>query len=101
MMNPRFPHRCKIKRIFDNGPFEDESEETLYSGECRKYSGYRMTEPDGVEKEIFALSVPSMVKARAGDIVEIEDYVGTWHGRIKSCAVKNLGTTIHWEDVKR
>jgi hypothetical protein len=99
--NPRFPHTCTIYRVTDAGPFGDATKTVVYEGVCRSYQGYRMTEPDGVEKEIFALSIPGHIPTKAADIVDIKDRIGDWHGRVKSCYDGNLGTTIHWENVKR
>jgi len=103
--NPRFPHTCRIYRLDNATPWSDGEEVTLYEGECRKYTGYRPTDPDGVTKEIFALSIPLIMtrngQMRAGDLVDITDRVGDWHGVVKSVMAGNLGTTLHWEDVKR
>lgn len=112
--NPRFPHWCRIWRIVGETSMREGEEVLLYEGECRKYTGYRPTEPDGVEKEIYALSLPLVYRfidadeatykadrIHEGDWVEIHDRLGVWKGTVKSIMAGNLGTTIHWEDVKR
>lgn len=123
--NPRFPHTCTIYRIEGVSAFSEGTKQVLYKGECRKYSGYRATDPDGVAKEIFALSIPIVyrmdntyklshlsdahnvevvnmgIKPSEGDVVEITSPMGTFEGRITQVMMGNFGTTIHWEDVKR
>lgn len=123
MNNPRFPHRCRIYKITGVSAFTDGTEEDVYLGQCRKYSGYRATDPDGVAKELFSLSLPIIYGAEGaysisdygdasqievvsgypeeGDVVEIETHVGNYEGRITQIMTGNFGTTIHWEDVKR
>ena len=125
LRNPRFPHTCTIYRIEGVSAYSEGTKQVLYKGECRKYSGYRATDPDGVAKEIFALSIPivyraddayglsyqgdaSMIevvnletKPSEGDVVELISPMGTFEGRITQVMMGNFGTTIHWEDVKR
>lgn len=107
--NPRHPHHCVIYRIEGETPYNEGDKLIVYEGACRNYQGYRPTEPDGVGKETYALSIPkiytmnepSELKPREGDYVEITDRLGTWFGSVKRIMAGNLGTTIHWEDVKR
>lgn len=125
LRNPRFPHTCTIYRIEGVSAYSDGTKQVLYKGECRKYSGYRATDPDGVAKEIFALSIPIVyrmdnaygisyqgdvsrieevnleAKPSEGDVVEIVSPMGVFEGRITQVMMGNFGTTIHWEDVKR
>lgn len=125
LRNPRFPHTCTIYRIDGVSAFSEGTKQVLYKGECRKYSGYRATDPDGVAKEIFALSIPIVyrmddayglsyqgdvsrievvnleTKPSEGDVVEIVSPMGIFEGRITQVMMGNFGTTIHWEDVKR
>lgn len=107
--NPRHPHYCVIYRIEGETPYSDGEKIVIYDGVCRSYPGYRPTEPDGVAKEIFALSLPVVyalsasneMRLREGDFIEIQDRLGRFKGVIKRIMAGNLGTTIHWEDVKR
>lgn len=125
LRNPRFPHTCTIYRIEGVSAYSEGTKQVLYKGECRKYSGYRATDPDGVAKEIFALSIPIVyrtddayglsyqgdvsrievvnleAKPSEGDVVELISPMGTFEGRITQVMMGNFGTTIHWEDVKR
>lgn len=125
LRNPRFPHTCTIYRIEGVSAYSEGTKQVLYKGECRKYSGYRATDPDGVAKEIFALSIPIVyrmdnayglsyqgdvsrievvnleTKPSEGDVVEIVSPMGVFEGRITQVMMGNFGTTIHWEDVKR
>lgn len=124
-MNPRFPHRCKVYRAENANAFSDGVETIIYEGQCRKYSGYRATDPDGVAKELFALSIPIIYKGNGeyhisnhgdvseieevnptlypneGDMVEITTQIGDFKGRITQIMAGNFGTTMHFEDVKR
>lgn len=108
-INPRHPHYCVIYRIEGETAYSVGERLVVYEGVCRKYPGYRPTEPDGVAKEIFALSLPvtyaldapKELIPREGDFIEVQDRLGEWKGSIKSVMAGNLGTTIHWEDVKR
>jgi hypothetical protein len=123
-LNPRFPHRCRIYKIFGISAFSAGTKTIIYEGQCRKYTGYRATDPDGVAKEIYALSLPVIYQMGGtvsfsphantrdvfvdstqppleGDEVEIETPLGLCGGRITQIMAGNIGTTIHWEDVKR
>lgn len=125
LSNPRFPHTCTIYRIEGVSAYSEGTKQVLYKGECRKYSGYRATDPDKVSKEIFALSIPIVyrmdntyelshqgdaskievvnkeTRPSEGDVVEIASPMGIFEGRITQVMMGNFGTTIHWEDVKR
>lgn len=107
VLNERYPHSCRVYRLTGVTPFSDGERTLLYEGKCRKYSGYRPTDPDGVSKELFALSLPMVYGngdgtcPKEGDVVEITGRGGEWTGRVTSVMAGNLGTTLHWEDVKR
>ena len=125
LSNPRFPHTCTKYRIEGVSAYSEGTKQVLYKGECRKYSGYRATDPDKVAKEIFALSIPIVyrmdntyelshqgdaskievvnkeTRPSEGDVVEIASPMGIFEGRITQVMTGNFGTTIHWEDVKR
>lgn len=99
--NPRFPHRCEIYRTVGATPFSEGVRETIYDGPCRAYKRNRARVVNGAFRADLNLSIPSVVRAIAGDAIVVNDRVGTTFGTVSDCYAGNLGTTIYWSDVKK
>lgn len=99
--NPRHPHTCVVYRMVGQNSFDAEAKkEVLYEGICRKYTtrGARTTAATVTSQ--YTLSVPAFVKAKAGDIVEVDDRIGHFKGVVTEVNCGNLGTDIYWTNAK-
>lgn len=100
MDNPRHPHTCVVYRIINETPFNDGEKVILYEGICRKYTTRSARTSNVTYNSQYTLSVPATVKARAGDIVEVDDRIGHFVGNITEVNVNNFGTDIYWNNAK-
>lgn len=107
--NPRHPHKCKVYRMVGMTEFEDGHEEVLYEGRCRKYTTRSARTSSDVMSSQYTLSIPALVKARAGDLVSVDDYIGHFDGVVTEVNTNNIGdratgakygTDIYWNNVK-
>ena len=98
--NPRHPHHCVIYRIVGETSFSDGEKLVIYEGKCRKYTtrGARTTAVTTTSQ--YTLSVPAVVKAMTGDIVEVDDKIGHFVGNVTEVNAGNLGTDIYWNNAK-
>ena len=98
--NPRHPHTCTIYRVKGQTLLESGSKEVIYEGICRKYTtrGARTTSVTVTSQ--YALSIPAQVKAKAGDIVEVDDRIGHFKGYVTEVNCGNLGTDVYWTNAK-
>lgn len=98
--NPRHPHTCIIYRMVGETSFSEGEKVVLYEGKCRKYTtrGARTTSQTMTSQ--YTLSIPAVVNAVSGDIVEVDDKIGHFIGRVTEVNCGNLGTDIYWTNGK-
>lgn len=108
--NPRFPHSCIVYRMVGESEFADGERMVLYEGRCRKYTTRSSRTSTVTFNSQYTLSIPAIVKARAGDIVEVDDYIGHFVGTVTEVTNNNLGdvydnvfggTNIYWNNAKQ
>lgn len=99
MVNPRFPHTCKVFRMTEATPFSPGAEKILYEGECRKYVNRdRFNE---VQISTYGLSIPGTVPdIKVGDLLNVTDPSGEYNNcTIVRSSPGNLGTTVYFNSV--
>lgn len=97
VLNPRFPHSCRIYRVEGESAFSDGKETVLYEGECRKY-GEASRSAEDVANGLFRMSIPGTVGGIiAGDMLDVTDRGATYNRcLIVDYYAGNLGTTIYF-----
>jgi len=98
--NPRHPHMCIVYRITGETPFADGERVVLYEGICRKYTTRASRTSNITYNSQYTLSIPACVKARAGDVVEVDDNIGHFEGTVTEVNAGNFGTDIYWNNAK-
>lgn len=109
--NPRHPHTCVVFRMVGENEFSSGERLVLYEGPCRKYTSRSSRTGVTSAHSQYTLSIPAIVKALAGDRVEVDDYIGHFDGQITEVNCSNIGnqgrgggfggTTIYWNDYKQ
>jgi hypothetical protein len=99
--NPRHPHTCVIFRVVGEDEFSGGTKVVLYEGACRKFNTRNARTSERALMSQYTLSIPAIVQARAGDRVEVTDYVGKFEGGITEVGAGNWGTNIYFNDSKR
>lgn len=126
--NPRHPHYCTVYRAEDTDSFTDLNEAgggrnvsvglgvlsnvglpivqkglrtVLYKGKCRKYVTKGLRGSSVSANSQYTLSVPATVRAKTGDVVEVDDRIGHFVGIVTDCNAGNLGTDIYWNHDNR
>lgn len=101
VLNPRFPHTCRIYRMEGETSFEDGKEVVLYEGECRKYIN-STSKTDNVVKGSYALSLPGTIGGIvSGDSIDVTDRSGSYSQcMVTECYAGNLGTTVYFDMAK-
>ena len=97
MVNPRFPHTCKIYRMTESTPFDEGQEVIIYEGKCRKYTNTSKFNEVLISK--YGLSIPGTLPIKAGDLLNVTDITGTYSGSIIEVSAGNLGTTVFFNSV--
>ena len=107
--NPRHPHTCKVYRMRGEDEFEAGTRELLYEGPCRKYTTRSGRTTNTTATSQYTLSIPALVKAMAGDVVEVDDFIGHFEGKVSEVSTNNIGaestnytggTDIYWNNTK-
>lgn len=108
--NPRHPHKCVIYRMVDENEFTDGEKVVIYEGVCRKYTTRTSRTSNATVSSQYTLSIPSIVKAKAGDRVEVDDYICHFEGIVSEVNTNNIGsaetgykggTDIYWNNYKK
>lgn len=108
--NPRFPHTVRVYRVIGENEFTDGEELVLYEGRCRNYTTRSSRTSMQTITSQYTLSIPSLVMAKAGDRVAVDDYTGHYLGVITEATTNNIGdvtdtefggTNIYWNNYKR
>lgn len=97
MVNPRFPHTCKIYRMTEATPFDPGTEVVIYEGECRKYTNTSKFNEVLISK--YGLSIPGTLGIKAGDLLNVTDIAGDFSGSVVEVNAGNLGTTVFFNSV--
>lgn len=92
MVNPRFPHTCKIYRMTEPTPFSPGTEVVVYEGECRKYTNTSKFNEVIISK--YGLSIPGTLPVKVGDLLTVTDFTGEFRGSVVEINAGNLGTTV-------
>ena len=102
VLNPRFPHTCKVYRMEGETSFEDGKEIVLYEGECRKYINNKNSSVNKVVEGSYALSLPGTVTGIvSGDLIDVTDRSGSYSEcMVTECYAGNLGTTVYFDMAK-
>lgn len=108
--NPRHPHYCIVYRVLNENEFSDGENEVLYEGACRKYTTRTSRTSNQTVTSQYTLSIPAIVKAKAGDRVRVDDYIGYFEGIVSEVNANNIGsaetgytggTDIYWNNYKK
>lgn len=96
--NPRHPHHCVVYRMAGETEFSPGERVVLYDGACRKYTTRSSRTSTAMMTSQYTLSIPEVVKALAGDRVEVDDYIGHFEGVVTEVTCNNIGTQDkgHW-----
>lgn len=102
VLNPRFPHTCRIYRMEGETSFDDGTEIVLYEGECRKYINNKISSSNKVVEGSYALSLPGTIdEIVSGDLIDVTDRSGSYSGcMVTECYAGNLGTTVYFDMAK-
>lgn len=107
--NPRHPHTCKVFRMTEETEFSSGTAVVLYEGPCRKYTTRSSRTSTAMMTSQYTLSIPAIVKALAGDRIEVDDYIGHFEGVVTEVTCNNVGlqdrgnwggTDIYWNTWK-
>ena len=100
VLNPRFPHTCKIYREEGASNFSSGVDKTIYEGECRMEgnTSVRTFKVQNVVKADYRLQIPGQVLGvKAGDLLDVTDRQGTFYRcAIADAFAGNLGTSVYF-----
>ena len=102
VVNPRWPHTCRIWRLERTDAFDEEAREVeVYSGACRSYTRNQTSHTGDVITSTRTLSIP-VSTGEWGTVPETGDLVEVLAGNLKEEGTlldfvpNNFGTDVTW-----
>ncbi len=108
--NPRFPHFCRIIRLEETDPMEDQEaggEKVIYEGKCRSDNRDTISDNGDVIASYRTLALPlkqdewtEETIPLEGDRIELQRYGYVEYGLVIDKRPSNLGTHVLWKYVR-